>query len=104
MGIKTSHVAFDKTATHDNPFRLVDTPMPYYEVTIFILTNDATMGDGTIMAVPLAANGIYNDKVGDLHDIFFKNTTPASNTRIVAFATIPVAHVQDALRVGGVII
>lgn len=61
-------------------------------------------GDGTKIKFPAAAGGYYNDKIGDLSDIWFKNKVAGSNTSIVALLTIPVSHVQDALRVGGVIV
>jgi hypothetical protein len=104
MGVLTSHVAFQHTATDDLPFRLASYPVPYYEATFFISSKDALIGDGATFTGTLAAGGSYNDKIGDVSDVFFKNATAGQNCTVKCFATVPTQHVQDALRVGGVLI
>ena len=93
-----SRVTFDVTASTDNPFRLADADLFYYELTVWILSNDAYMGNANRISAPLSSGGVYYDRNGNLADLFFKNKTAGSNTNIVAVATVPN---EEAKRVLG---
>lgn len=80
-------ISFSETAGDDSAFRLISTPMPYYTCNIYILTQNAVYGDGSIIQAPQAANSSFWLEYGDLKDLWFKNAGIGLNTKIVAVLT-----------------
>jgi hypothetical protein len=77
------------TATSDLPFKLVTKDVWVETVDIFVLDNNAYMGDMHDQAAPILTNDLYYSLVPvNLNDFYFKNLTAGSNTRIVFQATL----------------
>lgn len=74
------------TATNDLKFKLTYAPLWCREANIHILTNDACYGDSDITTSDPsigAGNGLSFQDF-DISQLFFINSTPGSNTTIVA--------------------
>ena len=72
------------TAASDSPFKVVLTDMWFKFVDIFVLDNSLYMGDINTQDIPILANDIYYSlEPVNLYDLYFKNYTASSNTRIV---------------------
>lgn len=97
-----TRVVFDKTADADGEFRLISDPLYYYDLTVWILTEDCYIGTGNVVVAPLQVGDIYSDRNGDLAELFFKNYSTGNNTHIVAMVTIPNEIVKKALGWGAV--
>lgn len=61
--------------------------MPYHTCNVYILTQNALYGDGTINEAPQSANSSFWLDNGDLKDLWFKNAGAGANTKIVAILT-----------------
>jgi hypothetical protein len=92
-----SRVTFDVTTTDDNPFRLADHDLYYYELTVWCLSNNAYMGNANRIVAPLNSGDVYYDRNGNLGDLFFRNKSAGSNTNIVAVATVPNEVAKEVL-------
>lgn len=81
-------VVINKTATSDAVFKVVYTDVWLEFGDVFIITNNAYMGDNNSQTVPIYANDIYSFPYPvNLNDLFFKNYTAGSNTVIVIIGT-----------------
>jgi hypothetical protein len=96
-----TRVTLSVTAAADGPFRLADKDLYYYDLTVWCLSNDAYMGDGTVMDAPLSTSQVYYDRNGNLADLYFKNKVAGSNCKIVAIATVPNELVKQSLSMEG---
>jgi len=93
-----SFVSFSKTATTDSIFRLTDIQVPMYNVNIHALSNNAYYGDRNYVEAPLFINDVAFFDYLDISDVFFKNYTAGSNTKIVAAGSVPVKWLKDNFR------
>lgn len=94
----SSVVTFSKTFTDDNPSRLVDFDVPFYDCNIHALTNNAKYGNGFVSDAPILAGDVVWFSNGNLKDFVFKNYTAGSNTQIIAVATVPNWVVKQAVK------
>jgi len=93
-----SFVSFTKTATTDGIFRLIDINVPFYNVNLHCLTNNAYYGDRNYVEAPLFVNDVAYFDYLDLSDVYFKNYTGGSNCKIVAVGSVPVKWLKDNFR------
>jgi len=87
------------TATDDNPFRLVNESIPFYEGNFYCISNNAYHGDGVSQQAPFFVGDVVYFPKGNLKDIWFKNYTAGSNTKIVFVGTVPTAEVKSILGI-----
>lgn len=79
-----SILAFSKTATDDNLFKLTTQDFWCSEANIHILTNNALYGDLNNIEAPVNTTDILSYKNFNINDLYFKNATAGNNTKIVA--------------------
>jgi len=82
------YVVITKTATADTPFQLTYKDIWFKELDIFVYTNDADVGGIGDQDIWVNTNDIYTVK-GPVNakDLYFKNHTAGSNTKIVIAGT-----------------
>jgi hypothetical protein len=93
----TSLITLTHTAADDNPFRLTDAPIPFYEINIHVETNDCYYGTQRTQGAIGATGSVISFQNGDIRDIVFKNKTAGSNTKITIVATVPTEYTQQGL-------
>jgi hypothetical protein len=93
----TTRITYTKTAADDNPFRLTDDDVYYYDLTVKILTNDAYVGSGNQIQFPVTTSQVYYDRNANLKELWFKNYNAGSNTQIIAMVTVPTAQAKKVL-------
>jgi len=72
------------TATDDNKFKLVSEKMLLADVAVSCQSNDAYFGDHNNQLFEMNVGDVYTfDSIVDVDDLFFKNKTAGSNTKIV---------------------
>ena len=76
-------VSISHTATSDTQFSLVQTDLWLTECNVEALTNNAKYGDFANQESTLNTGNVLFYRNINLADLFFKNTTPGSNTKIV---------------------
>lgn len=77
-------VRFTKTATDDNPLKVVTKDIWLYWGDVFILTNSAYMGDVSDQDIPILTNDVYTFLTPvNIYELFFKNYTASANTKII---------------------
>jgi hypothetical protein len=85
------------TASADTPFRLSDVSIPFYEGNFHIVDENAYYGDMAAQEAPAFVGDVITFPRGDLADIFFKNYTGGSNTKIVFVGVVPTEKVKESL-------
>jgi len=93
----SSFLSFSKTATADTPFRLTEESIPFYDANFHVLSNDAYYGDAAVLEAPQYAGDRTFFTKADLKDLWFKNYTAGSNTKVVGVATVPTTYVLQSL-------
>ena len=69
------------TATSDSAFKVVTKDIWLYYADVFVLTNNAYMGDVGNQDIPILANDIYTFSTPvNIYELFFKNYTASANT------------------------
>lgn len=97
MDYPTSVISFSLTMTDDNPHRVTEFDIPYYEVNLHCYTNDLLYGTGEVLAAKILADDVASFRNGNLRDFLFKNAAAGSNGQIVAVAVIPTKFVKKNL-------
>jgi hypothetical protein len=78
------YVRFTKTATDDNPFKVVTKDIWMYWADVFVLTNSAYKGDVADQDIPILANDVYTFITPvNVYELFFKNYTASANTKVI---------------------
>ena len=73
-----------KTATTDAAFKVVTKDIWLYYADVFVLTNNAYMGDVGNQDIPILANDIYTFPTPvNINDLFFKNYGAGLNTNVI---------------------
>jgi hypothetical protein len=93
----TTRITYTKTATSDNPFRLTDDDVFYYDLTVWVQTNDAYIGSSNQLFAPVTTSQIYYDRNGNLKELWFKNYNAGSNCVIIAMVTVPTPATKKLL-------
>jgi len=73
-------VSYNKTASDDDPFRIVLTDLWLREANIHCTSNDALYGTATDQQATLSAGDILVFEKFNLGDLYFKNANAGSNT------------------------
>ena len=82
-------VTKQRTATVDTKFKLVSKDMWFASLNIHCITHPAYYGDRTEQDAPFYANDVlYYDAPVNLNEIYFKNMSAGSNTKIVAVGVL----------------
>lgn len=90
-------ITFTHTATSDDPFRLTDDSIPYFEANFYVRTQACLYGSGIAQNAPQAANSSFWFDKGNLRDVWFKNAVAGVNTTVVVVATVPVKETLTEL-------
>jgi len=88
------------TMSDDNPHRICEFDVPFYEVNLHCTTNDVYYGDGQIMAAKILADDVASFKHGNLRDIFIQNATAGQNGTVSAVCTVPNKWLMEHLKGG----
>jgi len=94
----SSIVSFSLTMSDDNPHRIVDFDLPFYDLNIHCYTNSAKYGNMGVIEATLDPGDVAFFQKGNLKHFMFKNETPGSNTKIVAVATVPTEALKEVLK------
>ena len=87
------------TLSDDNPHRLTDDNIPFYEINLHCYNQDCYYGDGVTMGAIITANDIASFKNGNMRDIFIQNKTAGQNTTVYAVATVPHPETKNRLEI-----
>ena len=90
------------TATSDSAFKVVTKDIWLYYADVFVLTNNAYMGDVGTQDIPILANDIYTFPTPvNVYELFFKNYTSSANTVVkITGIAMSDADINTLLTVG----
>ena len=94
----SSFLSLKITLANDNPNRLSDIDIPFYDMNFECKTNALYYGNGTVMENLLNMGEVAYFRSGNLKDIFIKNVTAGNNGVLVLSGTVPTVFVQEALE------
>jgi len=101
ISLETSVYSVSLTMTDDNPHRIIEFDVPFYEVNLHCYTNDLYYGNGSVMAAKILADDVASFRNGNLRDFLFQNATAGNNGQIVAVAVVPTDFLRKQLSFEG---